>query len=427
MGISRANGIGVFLAVAVGCGSVENKNAGIDARTADPDDAAVGVDGTAALCTADTALRCEGATLVSCNDTGTAEVAAPCTLRCDATALRCENKVHPSNGFTTQLDAATGQPALVITQSLFFSTTTDFNATTGTITVGGQQVKAALVPGSNGAPDVVVLSVGSLNIPAGVKLTPVGDRPAAIMSAGDVTIAGSIEAIGGLAVTSEPCFGGSSGGTGADNDVPGGGGGGFGQAGAGGGTIVGIGAGKSGGSATGTATLIPLRGGCSGGTDALGSAGRGGGAVQITSATAIHVSGAIGANGAGGVVSSGGGSGGAILLEAPTVELTGGLFANGGGGGCGGFSAGANGSNSTTPALGANCGGNPGTASGGNGGAGTVAPTSGSSTTNRVGSVDRAGGGGGAIGRIRVNTLDMTIAGGGSQSPAASVGRVRGR
>jgi len=405
----------------IGCGNVRNDGPPGDDAPVDGS-----VDGSG-VCEASAALRCEGTTLVSCNGDGTAEVQTPCQLRCNAGTLACENAVDPSNGLAAQLDAAFGQPALDVTTGTLFSTVTDFDSNTGTITIGGQQFKAQVVAGSGGAPDILAISVGSMNVAANVTLNVQGERPAAILSAGNVTIAGTILVIGGAASTPEACFGQASGAAGADNDIPGAGGGGFGTAGANGGPIIGIATGKLAGGTAGAPTLIPLRGGCPGGGDGLGGPGRGGGSIQITSATQVSVSGAIGANGGGGVVSSGGGSGGGILVEAPTVSLAGGVFANGGGGGCGGFSAGSDGANSTTPASGADCGGNAGTAPGGNGGAGTTAPTVGGSTINRNATVDRAGGGGGAVGRIRINTLDASITGSGTQSPPASVGAIASR
>ncbi len=422
MGLNRTFGDIALVAigmVVIGCGNVKNDGppGGDDAPPVD------GPDGTTA-CTASTALRCDGDTLVSCNGDGTAEVQTPCALRCNATALACENSVDPSNGLAAELDAAAGEPALDITTQTLFSTETDFDATANTIDIGGQTFKAQLVAGSGGASDIVAISVGSMNVAANVTLNVQGARPAAILSAGNVTIAGTITVIGGAQTTPEACFGQASAAAGADNDIPGAGGGGFGTKGANGGPVVGIATGKIAGGTAGMVTLVPLRGGCPGGGDGLGGPGRGGGSIQITSATEIGVTGAIGANGGGGVVSSGGGSGGGILLEAPTVSLTGGVFANGGGGGCGGFSAGADGANSTTPALGANCNGAAGTAPGGNGGAGTTAPTVGGSTLNRSGQIDRGGGGGGAVGRIRINTLDATIPSSGTQSPPANLGAI---
>ena len=391
-----------------------------------------GGDSTGSFCAASTPLRCEGNMLVSCNSQGTAEVQESCALRCDASTLVCENKVAPSNGYAPQLDAAATEPNISIAATTMF-VTTDYNASTGTVKIGSQLVKAAVVPNANGGPDVLVMSVGSMTIPAGVTLTILSDgstwREVAFMSAGDVSILGTLKrAESGLPGSNDPCTGVSSNAAGADNDVPGGGGGAYGGAGAEGGSIVTVTTKTPGGAVTGEPTLVPLRPGCWGGNTAgLGAGGSGGGAIQITSGTHITVSGALGAPGYGGSVNAGGGAGGAILLEAPIVTIAagGGVYANGGSGGCGSFTqSGSEGDMSTSPALGGPCSNGQ---SGGNGGAGTTAPTDGQSLANTVGTKQYAGGGGGGVGRIRINTLDMTVAGTGALSPPASLGVVAGR
>lgn len=387
-------------------------------------------DSTGTFCAAATPLRCEGNTLVSCNSAGTAEVQQTCDLRCDASTLACENKVAPSNAYASELDAAATEPNISITTNTTFVVTSDYNATTGTVKVGSQLVKATLVPGAGG-PDVLVMSVGSLSIAAGVTLTAFSEsgieREVAIMSAHDVSIAGTImRNFSGLASGIDPCTGAASNAAGADNDVPGGGGGAYGGAGAKGGGILLVATQTPGGAATGNSTLVPLRPGCWGGNTAgLGAGGAGGGAIQITSGTQITVAGAIGAPGLGGSVNGGGGAGGGILLEAPTVTISGGLYANGGAGGCGMFSGGtSDGQLSSMPAPGGPCSNGQ---SGGNGGANTTAPTDGQTLSNTAGTKQYAGGGGGGVGRIRINTLDMTIAGTGATSPPASLGVVAGR
>lgn len=396
-------------------------------------DAPAAGDSIGTVCAASTPLRCEGNTLVSCNSDGTAEVQQTCNLRCDAATLACENKVAPSNGYAPQLDAAAGEPNISITTNTSFIVTTDYNATAGTVKVGSQQVKATVVPGTNGAQDVLVLSVGSLSVAAGVTLRIEDEsgnaRHVAIMSAGDVSIAGTIyKGATGLTSGNDPCTGLASNAAGADNDVPGGGGGGYGGAGAKGGGILTVASPTNGGSATGNVTLVPLRGGCWGGATAFGGGGNGGGAIQITSATKITVpaGGAIGAPGYGGYVNGGGGAGGGILLEAPTVTIAGGAYANGGSGGCGSFTGAdsSNGDLTTTPAPGGPCDNGQ---YGGNGGAGTTAPTDGETLSNTAGTKQYAGGGGGAVGRIRINTLDMTVGGAGTMSPPASLGVIAGR
>lgn len=410
-------------AVLLGCGSVPSKS---DAGSGGGDDAPGN-----GICEALKALRCEGTQLVSCNGEGTAEIQTECQLRCNATTLACEDKVEPSNDYAVQLDGAVGEPALNITQNTTIDTG-DFNATTGKVTVGTQQVKAALVPGVNGAPDVLVISVGSLNVAAGAALyigypenpggQPTVQRPHAFMSAGDVSIAGTIFVYPDGVTATDTCVGGTTSAVGADNDYPGGGGGGFGQPGAQGGQVFLIGNGGNGGPVAGTATLMPLRGGCRGGSAASFATvpGNGGGAIQITSATRIDVVGKIGTPAFGGNVSGGGGAGGGILLEAPIVSVTGGLYANGGAGGCGNyFSDYDNSGKLEMSAATRECG-----LSGGNGGFGTTPPTAGQTKSNTSGSSDYGAGGGGAVGRIRINTLDMAIMGTGEQSPPASLGAI---
>ncbi len=377
-------------------------------------------------CTANEALRCDGINLVSCNSDGTGEVMTACSLRCNATSHACENKVAPSNAYAAQLDAAATEPALNLTANTSVVVTTNYNPTAGTFSFGPNLTyKAALVPGANGGPEVVVVSMNSLSIAANVKLTISSEsavnRQIAFMSAGDVSIAGTIErGPSGAFNTADGCNSAPTTGTGADPDYPGSGGGGFGTAGGAGGAVGA--AGGAGGTTSGDVALVPLRGGCkAGNTGSIGGGGSGGGAIQITSATSITISGAITAPGYGGSVNAGGGSGGAILLEAPTVTISGGVYANGGAGGCGEFSSGNNGSASTQPAAGGPC--NNGH-SGGNGGAGTTAPTAGDSLTNVGGTQQYAPGGGGAVGRIRINTLSATVAGTGAQSPPASIGSI---
>ena len=395
-------------------------------------DAPASGDSSGTVCAANTPLRCEGNVLVSCNSDGTAEVQQTCNLRCDASTLACENKVAPSNGYAPQLDAAATEPYISITANTSFVLTSDYNATTGTVKVGSQQVKATVVPGANGGPEVLVMSVGSFSIAAGVTLTIMSEygspRQVAIMSAGDVSIAGTVlRGASNWIPAGDPCIGAAANAAGADNDVPGGGGGAFGGPGAKGGAILLVTTQTNGGAATGNSTLVPLRSGCpGGGTAGLGAGGAGGGAIQITSGTRINVMGAVGAPGYSGSVNGGGGAGGGILLEAPAVTISGGVYANGGAGGCGSFSqtTTSDGSLSTMPALGGPCSNNQ---SGGNGGAGTTAPTDGQSLSNTAGTTQYAGGGGGAVGRIRINTLDMTVAGAGATSPPASLGIVAGR
>jgi len=154
----------------------------------------------------------------------------------------------------------------------------------------------------------------------------------------------------------------------------------------------------------GTATLVPLLAGSHG----AGSAGAGGGAIQIVAGQSITVGPLAHVNAAGqggNDYSGGGGSGGAILLEAPSVVIHGVLAANGGGGGAyHGSNPGTDGSASASPAP----GGSDtlldgGTAAGGAGSGGTsVNGVNGGPPDPGSGNV--GGGGGGGAGRIRINT-----------------------
>jgi len=145
--------------------------------------------------------------------------------------------------------------------------------------------------------------------------------------------------------------------------------------------------------ASGTALLVPLRGGCSG-TDIVGFYQDGGGAIQFTSGTVIHVDATVDARGSDGIYgfspdnasiwAGGGGGGGSILLESPEVILgaTTKLLTTGGNG------------YSTCPS--AHCG------AAGVGATATTPATKGADVQYAVGA--SAGGGGGGLGRVRINT-----------------------
>jgi hypothetical protein len=149
--------------------------------------------------------------------------------------------------------------------------------------------------------------------------------------------------------------------------------------------------GGAGGVARGTPELFPLLGGCSGGhgggwnSGSVCSAtpqtvGAGGGAIQLSVAGTLAVTGTLLADGGGGVVgcdpeggASGGGSGGAILLEASVIDTA----------------------SATLRARGGNGGVSPA------GPAGGLGSTSASSNgASGMGSLDGGSGGGGGYGRI---------------------------
>lgn len=198
--------------------------------------------------------------------------------------------------------------------------------------------------------------------------------------------------------------------------------------GGGGGSYCGIGGdgtgGGAGGPAYGSAEVVPLIGGSSGGINNIWDSGAGGGAVQIVAGTSVSVAstGTINVGGGGGGQGGGGGgSGGALLIETPTATIAGAIAANGGGGGTGsGDVRGQNGLPSDEPAL----GGAPGSDNvpGGNGSAGEE-QNGGHGVPHPI-VASRGSGGGGGAGRIRINTMSGAATIAGIVSPAPATGCV---
>lgn len=353
----------------------------------------------APACTEMKSLRCENDTLVRCN--GMFEVRDVCPLGCNATELRCGD-LTPSNGLAKYLDLSNSQPDLNLGE------TASINSDTGEVTVGGMLTNAySDVVLQSGMPSIRVLVARSI---IAKDVVVVGKNALAIISRGDITITGVFSASAKKNVAGPGAFNsGSCAGVGYSHNGSawgGAGGGGFGSPGGTGGTARtgnGLTEGGTRGSATGTNSLVPLRGGCDGGFVAT-YAGGGGGALQFVSGTRVAVIGRIAANGAGG---DGGGSGGGILLEAPVVEVSGHVVANGGGGnaftGNGGYNAGEDGSLDDTPAKGGSAVANV-VSAGGNGAAGDIGAVPGGAFDTQASTFGSGGGGGGGIGRIRVNT-----------------------
>jgi hypothetical protein len=171
--------------------------------------------------------------------------------------------------------------------------------------------------------------------------------------------------------------------------------------------------------------LTPLVGGSGGGGAADpwpitgGDGGAGGGAIQISAYTSIHVKkgGKIHTGGGGGeggsagaAAGGGGGSGGGILLEAPLITIDGIVAANGGGGGGGGTltttgDSGTDGQPSGTRANGGDGGSVAFVSDGGDGGKGSGTgddQQDGEDGTTGSGMAHGEGGGGGGSGRICV-------------------------
>lgn len=272
---------------------------------------------------------------------------------------------------------------------------------------------------SNGR-SAVLLAFEGLTIGPSSLLQLRGARPVIIASLSTLTISGTVLAGSGL----HPCGNGtgSSGMTATTNG--GGGGGGFGSPGGKGGRGDQAGGtrgeGGAGGVEVGSATLVPLRGGCAGGSGGENSsrAALGGGALQLSAAGAVVISGKVAAPGEGGNGGTpgtrgrggnGGASGGALLIEGTTIALSGnaGLLVNGGGGGEGGgrFTTGRFGEAGSIINAAPAPGGNTSLA-GGAGGAGAAGAFNAGPGSDGSGAANPGGGGGGGgVGRIRLNAV----------------------
>ncbi len=397
---------------------------------------------------AGSACTCLGANQLSC-----AGQLTNCDLGCeDGPPARCTSVV-PSNGVVV---STAGTSPITVVDSVVV------NTDTGSIT--------SARPGGSGNIDGIVyeqtsfegvplgvFAVQSLNVTAAGTITFTGSRAVVVVVAGDITIAGLVDAsahcpgnvgvgcgaVGGgnggtVAVAATGCGPGGAGQL-STGVADGGGGGGGGEAGGfGGGGPVSSGANP--GPACIATTLEPLGGGAGGGvgnpdgTD-LGNGGGGGGAIQLSSlGGTITISGQILAQGegggggasinAGGGGGGGGGAGGGVLLEAASVHVSGVIAANGGGGGGGGTQTasgtpGENGSDDAQAAQGGRAG-SPASGIGGNGGCAA------SNATNGGGALmigDAGGGGGGGVGVVFVRARTSML--GGTISPAAGTGALR--
>jgi len=257
-------------------------------------------------------------------------------------------------------------------------------------------------------------------------LTAFGAHPAvAFVATGDVTIEGSIR----ITEYDQPAAGSFSSPTcageaglrstiGGGTQITGSGGGGHATAGADGGGISGVTSARAKGAASGSPSLVPLRGGCPSGWVS------GGGAIQISTQGALHVLGTINVHG--GIADfeqdtvAGGGAGGGILLEGASVELgpEAKLMAKGGGGSAKFAIAGS--SLDDTPSLGADCGQST-CGNGGNGATATLPAGAGIGLTFMAGQEQWTGGGGGGVGYVRINTPDATYTKANSSVEAAVV------
>lgn len=295
----------------------------------------------------------------------------------------------------------------------------------------------------DGDAPTATLGVANLIVAADTTIYVTGPRALILVSADELTMAGTID-VSHCAAPSDgdrtcPGPGGGAGGppTLAGGGCAGGGapilGSGTSGGGASGGNLArgtAGGAGSAGGSSAGlptvntcgTATASPLVGGSGGAGSATASGGAGGGAIELVAFGKLTLGGRIQAGGRGGggalvqtTGGGGGGAGGTVLIQAPTVDLTGGgIAANGGGGGCGNCSAAGNdGPLSSTNAAGGAVGG--GAVAGGRGGANSAAAAPGA---NAVSTMTGGGGGGGAWGVIRIDSFHPVVGDLAFESPA---------
>ncbi|MGN6105346.1 MAG: hypothetical protein ACTHU0_09605 [Kofleriaceae bacterium] len=379
-----------------------------------------------------TGKQCVGPVLRTCVETGMPPLEELCHWGClteGATTVPHCGRMVPSGGavLPDHLFDPTNQLApKTLTTIVAATIDTDTGAIVG-LRGAGEGVNSGIdfVVRDN----VAIFRFASLAVTGDLDVR--GSRALALVSLGDLSINGRVDARGtctgntagpgglpgGAPAADAGMPGGGTGGTtdpgGSDNS--GGGGGGRGKAGGTGGrpnnglpqplggppfgdpeipSLVG-GAGGGGGGGLGSV----------GGGGAGGMGGGGGGAVQLIAQGTLRLSGPTGVTGginAGGCAGrsssaggGGGGAGGAVLLESKFIELTSAIVAvNGGAGGAGGNAAAQSqdGSWDTSRAQG---GGN-----GGNGGA------AGANQTGAVGSASQrnGGGGGGGVGRIQIHS-----------------------
>ncbi|MCW5805841.1 MAG: hypothetical protein KIT31_25950 [Deltaproteobacteria bacterium] len=354
---------------------------------------------------------CTNGMLATCDASGAVVLAEPCALGCFEDKPRCR-AVVPSNNLERFLDMVPDPPDLDLDGVTF--DTRDGSVRKGATTIA---VPNFLTVSEPGVPSIRVFVAKSIKL-RGASSADSGDERSSVGPAIALLARGPIEISGTLTVTpragsavteSDGCIAGI--GTVFHDPLSrlvaaGGGGGGHATAGADGGAVDDSAdffdaAGGRKGVVTGASSLVPLRGGCTGGF--FGSTPdeqyrSGGGAIQLTSGVSITVTGVIDVRGHDGFVGSfdgqngtvvgGGGGGGGALLEAPSVILTGGrVLATGGAGG----------SACVSPT--ASCG------VGGMGATRNTGATPGMGTTYSAAPLMNAGGGGGGLGRVRINSV----------------------
>ena len=366
-------------------------------------------------CNGDNSMVCQGDKYV---------VFRKCAMDCHAPSGKC-NTFQTLNGAGTYIAAAKGKWKITGTVKL--------DTTTGAFTPAQPTSAVGVASGAN----MRVLTVETMDLDTGALLQATGSLPLLIVANDVVTIKGTLDVSASGTV---PGPGGADGG-GAGKAGSGCGGGdpsaflsGTGGNGGSYGGKGGMGNSTTPKATCGLACPTPLTGGSGGGDgDGFsGTGGAGGGALQITAARSIIVTGKINAGGGGGQGGTkpsgnggGGGSGGAIILEAPEVKIDGVTAANGGGGGGGASitqSDGGQGQNGAASTLAAGGGSEGVSTLSGKGGKGSsqTGVNGGDSPTSPL--FIAAGGGGGGAGRICVRTKSGLFSGNGDISPAGGSG-----
>jgi hypothetical protein len=246
---------------------------------------------------------CTNGTVATCDATGNVTSSEACALGCFEDEPRCRD-IDPSNGLGQYLDMVSIAPDLDLKDAYF-------NTKTGEVRDGAVivDVPSFHVPGPPDGTSIRVFVAGSVklgNVYAGDKTVMPNDAnptgPAfALVARGDISVSGALVApsSGGGMIT-PGCIGGVLERNDFGSSVVSGGGGGGGHATAGGaGGSAGT-AGGAGGLVAGSGNLIPLRGGCAGGSN-FDFVGTGGGAIQLTSRTRIVIEGVVDVRGANGV------------------------------------------------------------------------------------------------------------------------------
>jgi len=298
----------------------------------------------------------------------------------------------------------------VVCPAVLPTTPLNITVTTSILTDTGSSACALLSPPNDA---VCVIAGSTVNISS--FLSAKGQRPLVVLSLGTLDVPGEIDVNSlknapGAGYTGVGC-------TGTAPTVTGGGGygGSFGSNGGNGGATV-----PPGGIAGDAFVPTALRGGCPGGAgkDSSAFVGLGGGAVALLAVGSISVLGTINASGTFGGAAivdhsggNGGGTGGMIALDGTSITVGANteIFANGGGGGGGESSGGLAGTNGKNPTK-TNTGGQGGAGGGSSGGNGGAGATLNDATRDPVdaergddaSSTGGQGGGGGGFGVIKV-------------------------